>query len=121
VDRTRVIPSLYGYGVCLIAVLVFLVASVAFVNNAFRVVNPALGVHHRQVAQHGFRRPGRFGNYGVTPGNAGPRLATPSRTDRVQLGRLNAVRGVTLDIVLIIIAAMLFRGHWRWLGNNPSS
>ena len=118
-EQNRIIPSLYGYGVCLIAIMVFLVASVAFVNNAFRVVNPALGVHHH-VAQHGFRRPGGFGYYRVTPGSPASQPATAYPNNRIQIGRLNAVRGVTLDIVLIVIAALLFRGHWRWLGNRAS-
>jgi hypothetical protein len=45
--------------------------------------------------------------------------ATPRSADfqnaRIARGRLEAVRSLTINFVLIVVAVLLFLGHWRWL------
>lgn len=158
-ERTRIIPSLYGYGVCLIAVVVFLVCIAGFVSSAFRTANPALGGYRPHVAVQGFRphaapwggfmhhdfghrggfaqpvgfghRP-MYGSSGATQGAANAAAggspisgATPRSADlqnaRIARGRLEAVRYLTINFVLIVVAVLLFLGHWRWLhGPQPA-
>jgi len=136
VDRTRVIPALYGYSVCLIAVIVFLICIAGIVNNAFRVANPASGAFHRPVAMHGFRFMHRgFGHRGgfrqpqatpnasgETPSGAVSGPSTNFRDAFIARARLNAVRRLTLSVVLLIVSVLLFAGHWRWLhASQPAS
>src|ERR1700729_4359213 len=118
-SSNNTVPAIYGYTVCLIAVLLFLAGSIGVVNNAFRTVNPGLGSHHRMSMGwlhsrgfHGFgRREGAFGRLNAAQGTS-PDVARTARA------RLNAVRALTVSLVLLIISIVLFRGHWRWL-NGP--
>ncbi len=124
VDRSNnTVPAIYGYTVCLIAVLLFVAASVGFVNGVFRTVNPGFeGSHHRMSVP--WSRPDGF--HGTVPGVAQTGSAPGSMDQRrdtfrgatIARARLNAVRGLAVSLVLLIISIVLFRGHWRWL-NAP--
>jgi hypothetical protein len=113
-DRSHTIVSaIYGYTVCLIAILLFVAGSVGFVNNAFRTANPGLeGSHYRM----GVRR-------ADAPIVSAPfAIAQPPNTFRggmIARGRLNAVRGLVVSLVVLIISIVLFRWHWGWL-NAPA-
>lgn len=103
------VPSIYGYTVCLIAVLLFVAASVGFVNGVFGTVNPSFeGSHHRVSLpwsrSHGFHgRVSGLAQTGFAPGSMGQR---------------RSIRGLVVSLVLLLISIALFRGHWRWL-NAP--
>jgi hypothetical protein len=60
-DRSsNTVSAIYGYTVCLIAVLLFVAASVGLIDGVFRTVNPGFeGSHHRMSMPwsraHGFQ------------------------------------------------------------------
>ena len=125
-DRSsNTVSAIYGYTVCLIAVLLFVAASVGFVNGVFRTVNPGFeGLHHRTSMlwsrPHGFQ--------GAVPSVAHTGSATGSMDRRrntfrgamIAQARLNAVRGLVVSLVLLVISIALFGGHWRWLNAPPT-
>lgn len=140
-ERSRIIPAIYGYGVCLIAVIVFLVSIAGFVNNAFRTAYPESGGFHHRVALHGFGprgfRPGGFMHGGGVGQRTGPPSAaqgaspnsaqvtpvagaqsqrsTNFRTGFIARARLQAARSLIIDFVLLVASVLLFLSHWRWL------
>jgi hypothetical protein len=102
------VRAIYGYAVCLIAVLLFVAASVGFVNGVFRTVSPGFeGSHHRMSLPWS----------GSAPGSIEQRRNV-FRGAMITRARLNAVRGLVVSLVLLIISIALFSGHWRWL-NAP--
>jgi hypothetical protein len=158
VDRSRIIPTIYGYAVCLIAIIVFLISISGFVNNIFRTGYPGSEGFHGRIATHGFRA-GRFkhsafghwsmghrsfGRRGLGHGAFNQRSGLPGTSQRalpnatqgspaigaqnqrfanfrnafIARARLNAVRLLAIDFVLLIVSVLLFVGHWRWL-NHP--
>jgi hypothetical protein len=123
-DRSNnTVPAIYGYTVCLIAVLLFVAASVGFVDGVFRTVNPGFeGSHHRMSVPwsrpHGFQvTVPSVARTGSAPDLMGVRRNT-FRGAMIARARLNAVRGLVVSLVLLIISIALWRGHWRWL-NAP--
>lgn len=123
-DRSsNTVSAIYGYTVCLIAVLLFVAASVGLVNGVFRTMNPGFeGSHHRMSMPwsrtHGFQGTlPRVAQTGSAPGSLAQRRNT-FRGAMIVRARLNAVRGLVVSLVLLIISIVLFRGHWRWL-NAP--
>ena len=144
----RIVSSIYGYGVCLIAIVVFLVSVAAFVSSAFRTADPALGAHRQRAVMRGFGgpqsfmhrgrfgEPGRYGHrrtygssgaprgtrmnaaQGVSPTSSSSQRVIAFRNARIARDRLEAVRSLTISFVLIVVSVLLFLGHWRWL-NAP--
>jgi|ERR1700729_2886530 hypothetical protein len=137
-DRSNnIVPAIYGYTVCLIAVVLFVAGTVGIVNNVFRTMNPGFeGSRHRMSMRwsrpHGFRVLGQrqLNTTQSTPpdvvqtGSATGVMAQRPNTFRgamIARARLNAVRALTVSLVLSIISIVLFTGHWRWLnGARPA-
>ena len=140
VNGSRIVAAIYGYAICLIAVLLVIFNGAGFVTNAFRIANPGLSEMHRgDVVFRTFGPHPRFGPglpppellgqirvpAGASPGaSPSAKVIQPPEQFEVVAGRmtaeprLDAVRGLVVNIVLLVIAALLFRAHWRWLGNR---
>jgi hypothetical protein len=132
--RPSWIAPLYGYAVCLIAVVTLLIAVTNFVEAAFNRANPL-------QARGGFSPRGAsltsFEAFRATYGEERPTRALPppgtaasvdTLSTAEQRARYEALRGdqiarvsfqATQDLVkhglLIAIAVALFVSHWRWL------
>ena len=136
-DRiNRFIAQAYGYSVCLITVVVMLISIKGTIDAAFDLSNPLR-------AEGGYGRFGgpltSFELYKMQargqipseryPGPAGPKQAgADSLTDaqlkqlfdaerEAQIGsaKFRATRNLVSGVLFIILAAVLFLIHWRWL------
>jgi hypothetical protein len=128
------IASAYGYLVCLVAVITFLISASRFVDSAFDLADPIRG---------------RGGYYGPMGGSLSSfeafrttymeqrpiRTATGEttlksdsltteqlraryevlRADRIAQSRYTAMQGLVKHGLLILAAAVLFMTHWRWV------
>src|ERR1700722_18862121 len=113
-DRPNTIVSaIYGYTVCLIAILLFVAGSVGFVNNAFRTANLGFEGSHYRMGVRRADAPVAYAPTGIAQRRDSFRGAT------IERGRRNAVRGLVVSLVLLIISVVIFRWHWRWL-NAPA-
>jgi hypothetical protein len=126
-QRSSIIGSIYGYLVCLIAILVFIHSGAGFVRSAFGIANPAIARHYRapmmararwgMPAWRGVHRaPAPMARGVAAPGN--PAMQNMRRTARAGMigqARLRAVAALVVNLVLLGIASALFFGHWRWL------
>ena len=131
-DRPNRVAQLYGYTVCLIAVIVFLISANSLVDNMFDLANPLAS----QAAQFG---PGgsvtSFEAYRATADRDRPVAGPPGavaahdtiseselrsryealRADRLASVRFQASRDLTTSALLLVLAIILFVTHWRWL------
>lgn len=125
--RPTRIQQIYGYAVCLIAIVVALIAVTQLMNAAFDLSRPA-----------------QFGRYGYEPGTAtfeqyrldhrvqpaDPNTGQPAtvipdstlrrafdedRAARVAYAHWDATKSLVTQAILLIIAIALFVMHWRWL------
>lgn len=124
-DKPNRIPQIYGYTVCLIAVVALLVSVNGVVDAAFTLANPL-------YSQNG---PGEgltsFESYEATRGNrtmvdrnmppdttsveTRRRRFEALRADRIEANRLQAWRRLVGSGLTMLIAIVLFVWHWRWL------
>lgn len=132
VERPERVPQLYGYSVCLVAVVVMLTSLSTLVNRAFSLSDPLLGappemswaepsVTSFEAYRATLERAERF-NPG---GEARPREVVPEpelrrryeglRADRVTRASFTARRELTSSAVMLLVAAGLFWLHWRWV------
>lgn len=136
-DQPRWIPQMYGYIVCLIAVITILISLNSIVNNTFEFVEPEMS---REIT-------GEFGGRSleacrqrwartasVTRPDAPPSAAAdiPSdsalmavcaeeRTDRIAAVRHRALRSLVTSTLMLLVAGILFAVHWRWLRGSRSA
>ena len=132
-ERPSRVAQLYGYTVCIIAVIVSLVSANSLLENAITLTNPL----QARDSEFGFEASvSSFESYRATydrerqmrEGPSGQRSAADTipeavlrvryealRTDRIQRVRFQAQRSLATSALSLLIAIALFVVHWRWL------
>lgn len=132
-ERTNRIAQVYGYAVCLVAVITLLISAAQIANAAFNLSDP--------LRAEGFGRSGSLTSFAaykreqreraparpVAPGTTGDSAsAKPNETelrqmfederlDQIGNVRFRSTKTLVTSILMIIIASGLFLMHWRWL------
>ncbi|HUU28821.1 MAG TPA: hypothetical protein VM123_13505 [archaeon] len=127
-DKQHKITQLYGYAVCLVTVITFLISVSSFVGAIFDLSDP----------MHGGYYPGgpslaSFENYKMdilkAPQQGQQASATAyvpddqtlkamyeaAKADRIQTVKLRAQRTLAADILIVALCIALFTFHWRWM------
>ena len=130
------IAHIYGYAVCLTAIIVMFFAVRQIINASINLSNPLradLGGYSRmglpltdfELYKVEARRRPRFPMY---PGAAAPAVQPgdtaeaelrkqydAERTAAIDSGRFQATRSLVANLLLLIFAGIVFGVHWRWL------
>jgi len=142
-DKPHRIGQLYGYTVCLVAVVTFLTSANSFVKGLFALADPVsygqepfrMGFEPSLSSFEAFRATYMFGPSGAMVSMARARGAARDTSQRVDTlstaelrSRYEALRServaqvrqaglseVVTSGILIVLAAVLFGVHWRWL------
>ena len=140
VHHTSRIAQIYGYAVCLIAIVTILIVGSSFVDAAFDLASPLRSQNYRYGPFEGNLT--SFEAYRATynqrdrmimrvaPGPDGPVPAQPpdtlstaelreqyelARSDRLASVRFGATQQLVKNGLLILLAIVLFVTHWRWV------
>jgi hypothetical protein len=129
VEKTSKVPLVYGYSVCVIAVVTFLICATVIVNNAFDLANPIQAGFGSESSLSSFdaykatyQRDQRF----LAGASAEQRADTLSeatlrtryeavKADRIARVRFQSWKALTASSLLLVIAVILFAVHWRWM------
>jgi hypothetical protein len=136
------ISQVYGYAVCLITVVVMLIAIKQVVDAAFDLSDPIRAdgggygrmgrpITNFELYKMEARRQGPTRN-GPTP--AGAKASPDSAASDAELktmydaereaaignARFRAIRSLVGNLLLIVLAGILFGIHWRWLRARDS-
>ena len=123
------IRQIYGYAVCLVAVVTALLSVSSLVNNALDLSDPVASTGRYDDAYASFeayQASGRQLGPRTVDGEGAP-VDTASeathrarweamRDARVAQQRWFATKGVITSSALLLLAVGLFATHWRWLG-----
>jgi len=131
-ERPSRVAQLYGYTVCLIAVVVFLASTNSLLENAFTLSNPLqsresdFGIEPSVSSFEAYRA--TYDRERQLRGGPGVTVAADSvpeavlharyevlRSDRIQRVRFHAQRALATGTLSLILAIALFAIHWRWL------
>jgi hypothetical protein len=131
-ERSDRVPQLYGYSVCIIAIVVMLVNVSTIVNRAFTLTDPLVG---NPMYGWGGAVLTSFEAYKATvdrmPGpmpataaaTSAPKLTDAElraqyealRADQTARGRFEARKDITQSVLMLLLSAALFAWHWRWV------
>jgi hypothetical protein len=131
VARSPSIAQWYGYTVCLVAVITFLLSANGVVNQAFTLMDPL-----RSGSRYGSSL-SSFEAFEATQDMSPRRVAADSlappteaelrrryeamRTDQIAQSRFDATRSLVAAVLMMLIAIGLFFWHWRWLKGLPAN
>lgn len=135
--RPTLIPQIYGYLVCLVAVITLLISASSLVNNAFDLADPLYAQRYGREVPPSFELYREEVLSGRVPGGAPMRPSQPGapegtarplptdaemramydalREDKVRSVRHQALRSVTGSALLVVLSLALFAIHWRWV------
>lgn len=136
-ERTERVPQLYGYSVCLVAIVVALVSLATIVNKSFTLANPLRSVggefgwmgNPSLTSFEAYRATygvSRYVMMGSREGGQAPSTQEPTevelrqryealRADQIGRTRFDAARDLTGSAILLLVSAGLFVSHWRWV------
>ena len=131
------ISQAYGYAVCLITVIVMLIGIKQVVDAAFDLSDPIRAdgggygrmgrpITNFELYKMEARRQGSTRNDPTVPAEKASPDSTTSDADLRRMydaereaaignARFRAIRSLVGNLLLIIVAAVLFVIHWRWL------
>lgn len=110
--QRTIVGSIYGYLICLIAVLVIFRSAAGITSSIVGMASPTPMGSGAVMRTFPGERSGVF-----------PRMPENFviRSGNMPGGRLFAIRGFFVSLVLLVIAIFLFRWHWRRLhGESPN-
>ena len=124
-EKPNRIPQIYGYTVCLIAVVAFLISINGIVDATFTLANPLYGSYGPFDGMASFESyEASRGERMVVDRNVPPDTTSVEtrrrrfevlRTDRIESNRLQAWKKLVGSGLTMIIAIGLFVWHWSWL------
>lgn len=135
-EKNRIIPLIYGYAVCLVAIIVTLISVSMIVNAIFTLQDPIrsqtngyYGPYNNLSSFEAYkvevltnRQPAVTADKELKPADSYIPTETElrasyesSRNDRIAGAQLEAKKSITSGIIMLLIALMLFSTHWTWL------
>lgn len=124
-DKPNRIPQIYGYTVCLIAVVALLISINGIVDATFTLANPLHGPYGHGDGLTSFESyeasrvertmPDRNLLADTTSLETRRRRFEALRSDRIDANRLQAWRRLVGSGLTMLIAIALFAWHWSWL------
>ena len=125
----RITAQIYGYAICLVAVLTFIFSTISLINSIFDLGDPI----HSGFTPGGSPSLASYENYKMDvmrmtqKGNEAT-VAQPAtdeqtlkamyeaaKNDKIQSAKHQANKSITISGIMIIIAFILFFTHWRWM------
>jgi hypothetical protein len=128
-EKPQRMSQVYGYLVCLIAVITFLICVSTLISAIMDLGDPI----HSGYTPAGSPSLASFANYkmdilksGVKDAESGKAAYVPddqtlramydaARNDKIQVVEHDGHRTVIIDGILIVVCVVLFASHWRWL------
>jgi hypothetical protein len=128
-ERPGWVAQLYGYIICLVALVTIIFTLPRFIDNVFRLSDPLQSDAGYEPALSSFEayKATYARSRGPVPREEGAAAGAPPtdaelrkgydalRADRLARGRFEARRSLVSQGLLLVLSLGLFVGHWRWL------
>jgi len=128
-EKSQKMPQIYGYLVCLVAIITVLICASTLVYAILDLGDPI----HAGYTPPGTPSLASFDNYKMDILKSVPKEGESAKTayipddqtlhamyeaakdDKIQFIRHEANRTIVIDSILIVICIVLFVTHWRWM------
>lgn len=123
-EKQSKIPMIYGYAVCLVAVITLLISVTSLVNAIIDLGDPM----HAQWVDPKAPSLASFENYKMDILKSGEKeqayipdevtllaMYNAAKDDRIQSAKHKTNQTIIVNSLLLIICIVLFFTHWRWM------
>lgn len=127
-EKRNKIPMVYGYAICLVAVITFIISISTLVNAVIDFGDPI----HAGSGRYNGPSLASFENYKMDVLKSAEKelayvpddqtlqsMYKAAKDDRIQSALHNTRRSIIVNSLLIIICVVLFVTHWRWMRKQP--
>jgi hypothetical protein len=128
-DKRIDFGQIYGYAVCLVTILTFLVGAVQLVGGVLDIRElpyTAYYIDGPSLVSLGAYKVDLLSKTGIGGGSAAmasvlppdstlQRMLEAERLNRLALSHQLSRRTIVINLVLVVLAVALFVGHWMWL------
>jgi hypothetical protein len=126
-EKPSRVAQLYGYSVCLIALVAILILVPNLIGNLFRLADPLTAGErfgpaltsldaYKATYGRGMSDFSRSGSEQPRPSEDELRRQYEAlRADRIAQNTADARQGLVTEVIMLAISGALFMGHWRWL------
>mgnify|MGYP001615925577 CR=1 FL=1 len=124
--KSKIITTIYGYAICLIAVIVVLICVSQLVFALIDLSDPihsgwnsmpnlaSFENYKMDVLQAVKDKSDKQSNF-VPSDNVLRNMYKAARLDKINMEKHKANRDVVVNILMILISSILFFFHWRWM------
>jgi ATP-dependent Zn protease len=120
--RKKLIAQIYGYAVCLVAVITFLISIISFTNALFDLSDPEFAGYRSDVNLSSFENFKTDAMKSVEkeaayiPDDATlQKMFNDAKMNKAKIVRHNAKKTILVTSLTILLSIALFIGHWIWL------
>lgn len=128
-EKTQRVAQIYGYVVCLVAVITFLISIAQLVNSLIDLGDPIHAGWNPESAPS----LASYENYKMDILKSSNRIDETAKTayvpdeqtlhamyhaardNKIQLEKHRATRTIVINGILVVICVLLFTTHWRWM------
>ena len=139
VERPERVPQLYGYTVCLVALIWAVTSAVSILDSSLTLSAPLYrgdrgfpGIEPSVSSFEAFRTTYDLSRRYMSGDPRDVKLDTPNETelrrrydalraDRIQRNTVEARRSLIMGVLSLLIASALFVFHWRWLRRSSGA
>lgn len=124
-EKRNIVTQFYGYAICLVAIITFIICLAALVSTLIDLSDPMQSRSSYTRAQGPSLA--SFDNYktdimiSLKEGQQMPDEETlksmyeAARTDIIEGLQFQARRDIIVDVLVILVCVVLFVTHWRWM------
>lgn len=135
-ERSNKIAQAYGYAVCFIAIVTLLFSSKSIIDASFDLAAPLRADRYMSgmnlTSFESYKRERIERRDRPAPVAGGPaqqeltdaelrKLFEDERANHTEYVKFRAMRSLVSNILLVVIAFILFITHWRWLRRENAS
>ncbi len=123
-EKSKLIPTIYGYAICLVAVITFLIATTSLVNSIIDNSDPM----HSGYRCSNMPSLASFENYKMDVLNSSDKeqafvpdeqtliaMYEAAKTDKIQSAQHQTLRTIVVSSFIIVLCFVFFIFHWRWM------
>jgi hypothetical protein len=129
----KLAAQIYGYTICLVAVITLLITITTLVNALFDLQDPLHSINFRMMGSPSLAS---FENYKMDVLKSTPRrdregaaentsyvpddktliaMFEAAKVDKIQSVKHSGHQQITISVLLIVICSILFMTHWSWM------
>jgi len=126
---TRIVSQVYGYAICLVAVITFIFSSIAFINSVLDLGDPLHAgftpagapslssfEHYKMDVMKTYQKnTDKAGETATLDDATLKRMYDAAREDKISASNHQSRKSLIISGIILLFSIILFITHWKWM------